>query len=65
MKTVTVVFGVVLALMGTVWFLQGINVLTAGTSPMIGDIRWAYYGGIAVAAGVGLVVAGRWGRVSP
>jgi hypothetical protein len=59
MTTVMVVSGVVLALMGTVWFLQGINVLTAGTSPMIGDTRWAYYGGIALAAGVGLVAAGR------
>jgi len=59
MKKPMVGFGVVLALMGTIWFLQGINVLTAGTSPMIGDISWAYYGGIAIAAGIGLVVVGR------
>jgi hypothetical protein len=51
--------GIVLALMGTIWFLQGINVLTAGNSPMIGDVRWAYYGGAAVLIGIALFVRGR------
>jgi hypothetical protein len=53
------VVGALLVLMGSIWFLQGINVLTAGNSPMIGDIRWAYYGSVAVAIGIALVVAGR------
>lgn len=53
------IIGVVLALMGAVWFLQGINVLTAGNSPMIGDTRWAYYGGAAVVVGVALVLRAR------
>jgi hypothetical protein len=41
-----------LVLAGAVWFLQGINVLPG--SFMTGQIRWAVYGGIALAAGIGL-----------
>ena len=41
-----------LLLAGVVWFLQGINVLPG--SFMTGQIQWAVYGGIAVAAGIGL-----------
>ena len=59
MRVAMLVVGVLLVLMGSIWFLQGINVLTAGNSPMIGDIRWAYYGGGAVAIGIALMVAGR------
>ena len=43
MKITLQILGVLLALMGAIWFLQGINVLTVGNSPMIGDRRWAYY----------------------
>jgi len=46
--------GVVLVLLGTIWFLQGINVLPG--SFMTGQIRWAVYGGIAVAAGIALLL---------
>jgi hypothetical protein len=49
--------GVVLVLFGGIWFLQGINVLPG--SFMTGQIRWAVYGGIAVAAGVALLVTGK------
>ena len=59
MRIVRRVFGVLLALSGVVWFLQGINVLTAGNSPMIGDSRWAYYGSAAVVVGIALAVTGR------
>ena len=38
--------------LGAIWFLQGINVLPG--SFMTGKIRWAVYGGVAVAAGIGL-----------
>ena len=44
------VAGALAVLMGTVWFLQGINVLPG--SFMTGQIRWAVYGLIAVALGV-------------
>jgi LPXTG-motif cell wall-anchored protein len=47
------VLGALLILIGVVWFLQGINVLPG--SFMTGQTRWAVYGGIAVAAGAGLL----------
>ena len=47
------VIGVLLAGMGTTWFLQGINVLPG--SFMTGQLRWAVYGGIAVAVGLALL----------
>jgi hypothetical protein len=47
--------GAILVFFGAVWFLQGINVLPG--SFMTGQIRWAVYGGIAVAAGVSLLLA--------
>jgi hypothetical protein len=44
-----------------VWFLQGINVLPG--SFMTGQIRWAVYGGIAVATGIVLFLwANRSGK---
>jgi hypothetical protein len=49
--------GVILVLFGAIWFLQGINVLPG--SFMTGQIRWAIYGGIAVAAGVTLLAVAR------
>jgi hypothetical protein len=39
---------------GAIWFLQGINVLPG--SFMTGQTRWAVYGGIAVAVGIGLLL---------
>jgi hypothetical protein len=51
--------GILLALMGAVWFLQGINVLPG--SLMSGQIQWAIYGVIAVSVGIVLLVsANRW-----
>jgi len=54
--------GVVLVLFGVIWFLQGINVLPG--SFMTGQIRWAVYGGIAVVAGVALLVAANRRRLT-
>lgn len=53
-KIILNVIGVLLILGGGVWILQGINVLPG--SFMTGQIRWAYYGGVAVLIGVGLLV---------
>jgi hypothetical protein len=50
-----------LALAGAVWFFQGVNVLPG--SFMTGQTRWAVYGGITFAVGVGLIIASR--RRSP
>ena len=55
MKATLNVVGGILVLFGTVWVLQGTNVLPG--SFMTGQIRWAVYGGIAVAAGTALLVA--------
>ena len=48
------VLGALLILFGTIWFLQGINVLPG--SFMTGQIKWAVNGGCAVAVGVILLV---------
>jgi hypothetical protein len=61
MKAALNIAGAVLVLFGTIWFLQGINVLPG--SFMTGQIRWAIYGGIAVAAGVALLLAARRQRI--
>jgi hypothetical protein len=57
MKVTLNIVGALLVLFGAIWFLQGINVLPG--SFMTGQIRWAVYGGIAIAAGVALMVAAR------
>jgi hypothetical protein len=54
MKYALRTIGVVLMLMGVIWFLQGVNVLPG--SFMTGQIQWAYYGGVAVIVGAGLLV---------
>jgi hypothetical protein len=48
------IIGVLLVFFGGVWFLQGINVLPG--SFMTGQMRWAVRGGIAVVAGIGLLL---------
>ena len=57
MKMVLMIVGVLLVLMGSVWFLQGISVLPG--SFMTGQIQWAVYGGITVAFGVALILIAR------
>lgn len=57
MRIMRNVVATVLILSGGVWFLQGINVLPG--SFMTGQIRWAIYGGIAMAVGIVLLVVGR------
>ena len=47
--------GALLAVVGAVWFLQGIDVL--GGSGMSGKTLWAVVGPIVALVGVGLVVA--------
>jgi hypothetical protein len=55
MKVTLNILGAVLVLLGAIWFLQGINVLPG--SFMTGQTRWAIYGGIAVVAGISLILA--------
>ena len=63
MRIVIRVVGVLLLLMGPIWFLQGANVLTVGNSPMIGDTRWEFYGGLAALIGAALLVLS-WRKTS-
>lgn len=63
MKVFLNIIAVLLILVGSGWFLQGINVLPG--SLMSGQIQWAIYGGIAVIVGIGLVVFANRRKVSP
>jgi hypothetical protein len=53
------IVALVLVVFGGIWFLQGVNVLPG--SFMTGQLQWAVYGGIAVAAGISILVALRNG----
>ena len=57
MKILMLIAGVVLALLGILWFLQGINLL--GGSVMSGQTLWAVIGPIVAIVGLGLVAASR------
>jgi LPXTG-motif cell wall-anchored protein len=61
MRVVLNVAGVLCLLMGGVWFLQGINILPG--SFMTGQTKWAVYGGILLAAGIGLLFVANRRRV--
>ncbi len=54
MRIALSIVGLLLVLFGGIWVLQGINVLPG--SFMTGQIRWAVYGGIAIAAGIVLLL---------
>lgn len=60
MKIAGRVMGLLMVLLGAVWFLQGINVLPG--SFMTGQSQWAIYGGLLWAAGLVLMVLCRTGR---
>ena len=55
------VVGALCLLMGCVWLLQGINILPG--SFMTGQTKWAVYGGLLAAAGIGLLIAANRRRV--
>jgi hypothetical protein len=48
------IVGAVLVFFGSVWILQGVNVLPG--SFMSGQMRWAVRGGLAVIAGIALLL---------
>ena len=60
-KIIVTVLGVLVVLMGVVWFLQGISVLPG--SFMSGQSRWAINGAIAFVIGVVLIVGANWDRI--
>ena len=57
MRIAAMVAGVLCLVVGTVWFLQGINVLPG--SFMTGQTKWAIYGALMFLLGIGLLLAGR------
>ena len=57
MRVALSIVGLILVIVGGIWFLQGIGVLPG--SFMTGQIQWAVYGGMAVAAGVAVLLAVR------
>lgn len=57
MKVAATVVGLLLILVGCVWFLQGVGVLPG--SFMSGQTRWAINGAIAFLAGLALLVVVR------
>jgi hypothetical protein len=56
MKWVLLVIGIVLVLMGAVWALQGLNVLTQGA--MAGHLKWTAIGGVLFVVGIVLILMG-------
>ena len=56
-RTVTLVVGILLALLGVLWILQGLDVV--GDSGMSGHGIWAVIGLVVGAVGVFLVVRAR------
>lgn len=48
------ILAVLLILAGAVWFLQGINLLPG--SFMTGQVQWAVYGGLAIIAGIVIIL---------
>lgn len=63
MKIILYVLGALFILAGGVWFLQGVNILPG--SFMTGQIQWAVYGALAIAAGIGLLVFASRRKKSP
>ena len=57
MRIVLNIVGALCLLIGSVWILQGINVLPG--SFMTGQTKWAVYGGLVFLAGVGVLIANR------
>jgi len=59
MKIVFNILGVLMVLMGAIWFLQGINVLPG--SFMTGQTKWTVYGAITAVIGIAPIVLSRRG----
>jgi hypothetical protein len=55
MRIVSTLIGVLLACMGAIWMLQGLN-LAFRVGFMVGDKHWVVYGAILAAVGLAQVV---------
>lgn len=63
MKYLFYSLSILFILAGTIWFLQGINLLPG--SFMTGQVRWAYYGVMSVIVGVAFYISARNRKESP
>lgn len=54
----SVIGGVLLVLVGSVWVGQGLGLLR-GSSFMVDDVRWAVAGAVAVVVGAALLIRAR------
>lgn len=63
MRTVAFVVGVLVALAGGVFTLQGVDILQGST--MTGDPKWAVIGAVMLVVGVAAIVFGLRGRKRP
>jgi uncharacterized membrane protein SirB2 len=63
MKAILRILGVLLFILGGIWFFQGINVLPR--SFMTGQSRWAINGVIAVVAGIVMIALSMKRKGSP
>lgn len=61
MHDLSKVAGIILAIIGLVWILQGFDVALAPQSFMTGDMTWVVWGVVAMAAGGLLFWRGRSG----
>jgi hypothetical protein len=61
-RAIPVIVGVLIALMGLVWVLQGLGVIVS-SSLMTNDRTWVVLGAVAVVGGAGLTWWG-WARRS-
>ncbi len=57
MRVALNVVGVLLMLVGAIWFFQGVNVLPG--SFMTGQTQWAIYGGVTFLVGIVAFYLGR------
>jgi hypothetical protein len=62
MRDVSKAAGIILAIVGLVWILQGLDVAFAPKSFMTGDLAWVAWGAVAMLVGGALFWRGTSGR---
>lgn len=61
MRGISTLLGLLMVALGGIWILQGLNIAFLN-SFMAGDLKWAVYGVMLAAVGVGQVV---WSNTRP
>ena len=63
MRWVLYIIGVLLLLVGSVWFLQGVGIYPVGG--MAYQVKWVYIGAVMDLVGIGLIVLASRRRKTP